>query len=164
MTDPGPTDPAASPADGTPTELLALRCGGQRFAIDIMEVREIRNWSQPTPLPHAPPYLRGMVNLRGLVLPVMDLAQRLGLPPTVDDARNVIVVVQHGERVHGLLVEAVSDIVRVARDCLQDVPRVGRDDDPMAERLLVLEDGIVQVLAAGRILPPLAGLRESQAA
>lgn len=137
------------------SELLTFQCGGQGYAIDIMAVREIRSWSPPTPLPHAPVYMRGMVNLRGSVLPVMDLAQRLGLPVTPNDARNVVIVVQHEKRLYGLLVEAVSDIIHPTADQLQDVPPM--DDDvelPMADRLFVIDDILFQILATNRILPP----------
>lgn len=144
-----------SPSEGT--ELLTFRCGGRGFAIDIMSVREIRSWSEPTPLPHAPPYMRGMVNLRGSVLPVTDLAQRLGQEPTRDDPRNVIIVVQSGNRVHGLLVDAVSDIVNPTEDQLQEVPAVGDPADvSMAERLFVVDDTMIQILSTSRLLPPVA--------
>lgn len=139
--------------EGTGTELLTFKCGGQGYAVDIMSVREIRSWSPPTPLPHAPPFMRGMVNLRGSVLPVMDLAQRMGRPATADDPRNVIIVIQQGNRFHGLLVDAVSDIVHPRTDQLQEVPRVPDDADPIAERLFVVDDTMIQVLATDRILP-----------
>ena len=145
--------------------LLTFRCGGQGYAVDIIAVREIRSWSEPTPLPHSPAYMRGMVNLRGSVLPVMDLAQRLGQPRTEDDPRNVIIVIQEQGRVHGLLVDAVSDIVLPRADQLQDVPRVGDDDDhAMAERLFVVDDVMIQVLATGRILPQVASALSEGAA
>ncbi|CTQ50666.1 chemotaxis protein CheW [Jannaschia donghaensis] len=147
---PPPENEAPAPS----TELLTFRCGGQAYAVDIMCVREIRGWSEPTPLPHAPPYMRGMVNLRGSVLPVMDLAQRMGQSRTEDHPRNVIVVVQDGTRVHGLLVDAVSDIVHPRLDQLQDVPHVANDDgQAMAERLFVVDDTMIQVLATAQILP-----------
>ncbi len=149
-----PTLPPAPAAQEERNGLLTFRCGGQRYAVDIIAVREIRSWSEPTPLPHAPAYMRGIVNLRGSVLPVMDLAQRLGQPPTRDDPRNVIIVIQDGARVHGLLVDAVSDIVLPRADQMQEVPRVGGDDGTaMAERLFVVDDVMIQVLATGRILP-----------
>ncbi|MCL4170359.1 UNVERIFIED_CONTAM: hypothetical protein GTU68_054533 [Idotea baltica] len=120
-----------------------------------MSVREIRSWSQPTPLPHAPAYMRGMVNLRGSVLPVMDLAQRMGQDATPDDPRNVIIVIQQDNRVHGLLVDAVSDIVHPSLDQLQDVPRVAAEEqEAMAERLFVVDDTMIQVLSTARVLPP----------
>jgi len=135
-------------------ELLTFRCGGRGFAVNIMDVREIRSWSEPTPLPHAPPFMKGMVNLRGSVLPVMDLAQRLGQEPTADDPRNVIIVIQNGTRVHGLLVDAVSDIVHPTDDQLQDVPRVNAEESAgMADRLFVVDDKMIQILSTTRILP-----------
>lgn len=146
------SDPETTPED-TGTELLTFKCGGQGYAVDIMSVREIRSWSQPTPLPHAPPFMRGMVNLRGSVLPVMDLAQRMGRPATADDPRKVIIVIQQGKRFHGLLVDAVSDIVHPRSDQLQDVPRIPDDADPIAEQLFMVEDAMIQVLATDRIFP-----------
>ena len=140
-------------ADDDCGELLTFRCGGRGYAIDIMVVREIRSWSDPTPLPHAPPYMRGMVNLRGSVLPVMDLAHRLGTERTPDNSRNVIIVVEDATRVHGLLVDAVSDIVHPSTDQLQDVPRVGPEDEGLADRLFVVDDAMIQVLSTDRILP-----------
>src|SRR5258708_17520766 len=61
-------------------ELLSFRLGEQEFCLDIMAVREIRGWTEATPLPRAPDYIRGMINLRGTVFPVVDMSVRLGLP------------------------------------------------------------------------------------
>lgn len=147
-----PDEPSAT------IELLTFRCGGRAYALDIMAVREIRSWSEPTPLPHAPPFMLGMINLRGSVLPVMDLARRLGLPPENGEARDVIIVVQIGTRVHGLLVEAVSDIVHPEEDQLQAVPKVSSDPtEAMTEWLLMLDEVMIQVLSVDRILPALPG-------
>ncbi|SDZ46626.1 purine-binding chemotaxis protein CheW [Jannaschia faecimaris] len=149
----GDSTATRSDTAGTP-ELLTFKCGGQGYAVDIMSVREIRSWSEPTPLPHAPPFMRGMVNLRGSVLPVMDLAQRMGQARTPDDPRSVIIVIQQNNRVHGLLVDAVSDIVHPSLDQLQDVPRVtAGDQESMAEQLFVVDETMVQVLSTARILP-----------
>ena len=97
-------DPSAS------NELIAFRLGGQEFCVDIMSVRDIRGWTQTTPLPHSPDYVKGVINLRGSVLPVIDLAARLGFAPTEPTARHVIIVTQVANHSVGLLVEAVSDI------------------------------------------------------
>ncbi|MEM7642715.1 MAG: chemotaxis protein CheW [Pseudomonadota bacterium] len=156
-----PPTPSADPVTDQPglgasghVELLTFRCGGRAYAVDIMNVREIRSWSPPTPLPHSPPYMLGMVNLRGSVLPVMDLAQRLGAPPTPDHPRNVIIVVTIGGRVHGLLVDAVSDIVHPNLDQLQDVPPSGGADQvDMAEKLFVEDDAMIQILSIDHVLP-----------
>lgn len=147
-------DARSDGSDAVEMELLTFKCGGQGYAVDIMSVREIRSWSEPTPLPHAAPFMRGMVNLRGSVLPVMDLAQRLGSNRTEDNSRNVIIVVQNEQRVHGLLVEAVSDIVNPNKDQLQDVPDTGSHiESNMADKLYVVDDVMIQVLSTEKILP-----------
>src|SRR6266446_4684305 len=72
-------------------ELIAFRLGAQEFCVDIMAVREIRGWTDATPLPHAPDYVRGMINLRGTVLPVVDMSVRFGLPVNDLASRKVII-------------------------------------------------------------------------
>ena len=75
-------------------EFVTFRIGHQEFAVEIIAVREIRGWTPETMLPHAPPYVRGVINLRGTVLPILDLATRLSLPSTSPTPRHVIMVVQ----------------------------------------------------------------------
>lgn len=139
--------------DGTPCELLAFRSGGRRCAIDIGDVREIRSWSAPTPLPHAPPHLLGLVNLRGTVLPVTDLAVLLDAGPTASDPRNVIVVAERSDRMHGLLVEAVSEIVRTQREEIKAIP-TQTTEGPLGDlsRGILIGEEMTHVLDLGRIL------------
>src|SRR5580698_7846525 len=94
-------------------ELTSFRIGDQEFCVDIMSVREIRGWTPATPLPRTPDFVRGVINLRGAVLPIIDLAARLGLQVNELSARSVIIVVKVGERLIGLLVDAVSDIISI---------------------------------------------------
>ena len=105
-------------------EFIAFRVGAQEFCIDIMSVREIRGWTPATALPHAPAYVRGVINLRGSVLPIVDLAERLGFPATDASARQVIIVVQVGAQIIGLLVDAVSDILTLTTETIQPTPDV----------------------------------------
>src|ERR1041385_2176052 len=91
-------------------ELISFLIGGQQFCVDIMAVREIRGWSQATPLPHAPHYVQGMINLRGTVLPIIDMSARLGIATGDAAGRRVIIVVWIGSRLVGLLVDGVCDI------------------------------------------------------
>src|ERR1700722_8759163 len=113
---------SSSTANGPASEFIAFRIGVQEFCIDIMSVREIRGWTPATALPHAPSYVRGVINLRGSVLPIVDLSERLGFPPTETNARQVIIVVQIGHQIVGLLVDAVSDILSLAGDAIQPTP------------------------------------------
>ncbi|MCQ3971320.1 chemotaxis protein CheW, partial [Klebsiella pneumoniae] len=75
-----------------PRELIAFRIGDQEFCVDIRSVREIRGWAPATPLPQSPAYVRGVLNLRGAVLPIIDLSSRLGLGTAEPSARHVIIV------------------------------------------------------------------------
>lgn len=114
-------------------ELVTSRIGEQEICIDIQSVREIRGWTPATVLPHAPPHVIGIINLRGTVLPVVDLAMRLGLGRTETSARHVIVVVQVGGKVCGLLVDAVSEILSIAPERIQPTPDV---DSELAQRFV----------------------------
>jgi purine-binding chemotaxis protein CheW len=105
-------------------ELISFRIGEQEFCVDIMAVREIRGWTPATPLPQSPSFINGVINLRGAVLPIMDLAARLGFATSVTSARSVIIVVKVGERMIGLLVDAVSDILMITDDMVQVAPDV----------------------------------------
>lgn len=105
-------------------EFVTFFTGGQSFSIDINQVREIRRWTSATPLPHAPSELLGVMNLRGSVIPIYDLAVRFGLEPTKDNGRNVVVIAAHDNQTVGLLVESVSEILSVTTDQIQEMPNV----------------------------------------
>lgn len=128
-------------------ELLSFRIGEQEYSVDIMSVREIRGWTKATPLPHSPTHVRGVINLRGAVLPVVDLAVRLGMPAVSGESRNVIIVVQvHGQTV-GLLVDAVSDILAMPTSELQPPPTVSGDGAPsFVEGITIVEGRMIRVL------------------
>ena len=131
----------------TTIELLTFQLAGQEYSLDIMSVREIRSWTRATPLPHAPACMRGVINLRGTVLPVMDLGERLGLPPRAQSDRAVIIVVTHGESMTGLLVDAVSDIIALTRDDLQPPPDMANGATTgMVSALTLIDDRMVRVL------------------
>jgi purine-binding chemotaxis protein CheW len=135
-------------------ELISFRVGDQEFCVDIMAVREIKGWMPATTLPHAPPYVRGVINLRGAVLPIIDLAQRLGLPAAEATARHVIIVVKVGERVVGLLVDAVSDILSITDDLVQQTPDVACDRIRNFIRgIITMEDRMISQIALDTLLP-----------
>jgi purine-binding chemotaxis protein CheW len=135
-------------------ELIAFRIGEQIFCVDIMAVREIRGWTPATPLPRAPAFMRGVINLRGAVLPIVDLGARLGLETTEPTARHVIMVVHLGGRTVGLLVDAVSDIVTITDDLVQPTPDIASDQVKTFVRGLFALDGkMVSLIALDRILP-----------
>ncbi|TMV93689.1 chemotaxis protein CheW [Thioclava sp. BHET1] len=135
-------------------ELLSFRLGEEEYSVDIMSVREIRGWTRATPLPHAPAYVRGVINLRGTVLPVVDLSVRLGMAPVKGDARNVIIVVQLGGQSAGLLVDAVSDILNLPRSELQPPPDLAADaTQSYISELTIVEGRMIRVLDLASVLP-----------
>jgi purine-binding chemotaxis protein CheW len=117
------------------------------FGIDIMAVREIRAWTPVTRLPRVPHYMAGVVNLRGTVLPVIDLAARLGWAATVPTPRHAIIVIHINGQARGMIVDAVSDIVTVAADSLQPPPATSTDGIvPFLEGLAAIDERMVMVL------------------
>jgi len=145
--------PAAPPAAGA--RVVAVRLGRQEFALDIMSVREIRGWSPPIPLPGAPAYVQGVSDLRGLVIPIVDLAARLGLAPTVAGANSVVVVAEVRGRLVGLLVEAVSDLLEVDPSRLQPTPEIGgAEPSNMIQGLFDIDGRILGLVAIDALVPP----------
>ncbi len=139
---------------GTARELIAFAVGSQEFCIDVMQVREIRGWTPATVLPHSQAFVRGVINLRGAVLPIMDLAVRLGFPPAEAMSRHVIIVVQVGSQVVGLLVDAVSDILTVRDEEILPPPDVASD---MAKKfvsgLLAMDGRMISLLSVDSVMP-----------
>lgn len=128
-------------------ELITFQVSNQLFGIDIMAIREIRAWSPVTVLPRVPDYIAGLVNLRGAVLPVLDLSLRLGWDGTDATPRNPIIVIEHNGQSRGLIVDAVNDIVSIETDQLQN-PDTSSDDGivGLLEGCAPLGDEMVMVL------------------
>jgi len=127
-------------------QLITFEVEGQVFGIDIMAIREIRAWTPTTRLPHVPSYVAGVVNLRGTVLPVVDLAARLGWRATEPTARHVIIVTQIEGQFRGLIVDSVSDIVTFPVASMQAPPSTGDTVVPFLEGLVSIDDRMVMVL------------------
>ncbi|WP_374469872.1 chemotaxis protein CheW [Phenylobacterium sp.] len=141
-------------AAGLGRELISFRIGAQEFCVDIMSVREIRGWTPATALPQAPPFVRGVINLRGAVLPIVDLGARLGLGAAEPTARHVIIVAQVEKQIVGLLVDAVSDILTVSDDQIQPTPDVASEMVRNFVRGLLAIDGrMVSFISLDRVLP-----------
>lgn len=135
-------------------ELISYRIGEQEFCLDIMAVREIRGWTQATPLPHSPSFVRGVINLRGAVLPIIDLKARLGLGVCEPNARSVIIVVHVAGRLVGLLVDAVSEIVAVDGASVQPTPSVSCDTVRQFVRgIITIEQRMISWIALDQVIP-----------
>jgi purine-binding chemotaxis protein CheW len=141
-------------------ELIAFRICEQEFCVDVMSIREIRGWTVATPLPAAPSFVRGVINLRGTVLPIIDLGARLGLTTAEPTARHAIIVAQIGSQVVGLLVEGVSDIFTVSEDAIQPTPDIASDQAKRFVRgVIPMEGRLISVISIASVLPE--GMREA---
>jgi purine-binding chemotaxis protein CheW len=144
---------SAKVSDST-LELISFEIADQEFCIDIRTVREIRGWSPATPMPQTPDYIVGVINLRGLVVPVLDLRNRLGLGRTEPSSRHVIVVIQHEGRVAGLLVDGVQETFQVDSTLLQPPPAMGSTaTDRFVDAILPLDGRMLSRLVVGSLLP-----------
>jgi purine-binding chemotaxis protein CheW len=139
----------------TGQELIIVEISGQRFAIDIMSVREIRGWCASTRLPQSPAHVLGMINLRGSVLPVVDFSSRLGLGDSEPNTASVVIVTEIGDRLVGLMVDAVCDILTLGEGMLQPAPDVGSPRvHEFVRGVITTNDGIVTLLSLDAVIPP----------
>jgi purine-binding chemotaxis protein CheW len=106
------------------TELISFAIGDEQYGVDIMAVREIKGWSDITHLPRQPEYVRGVLNLRGIMVPIIDLRSRFGEGMTEATPLHIVIIVQAGSRQVGLLADRVLDIVAFESSQVQAVPRV----------------------------------------
>jgi purine-binding chemotaxis protein CheW len=135
-------------------ELIAFRMGNQEFCVDVMSIREIRGWTAATPIPQSPDFVCGVVNLRGTVLPIIDLAARLGFPPAEPTARHAIIVTQIADQVVGLLVEGVSEIFAVSEEKIQPTPDIASEAAKRFVRgVIPIDNRLISVVAIDSILP-----------
>lgn len=126
--------------------LVTFQTDGRAFGIDVAAVREIRGWQQTTPLPNTAQHVLGVINLRGTIVPVVDLRRRLGLGASELTRASVVIVVDIDDRQIGILADAVSDIVDVTEDEIQPAPNLdGHDHDPEAKvvKTLMVKGGSV---------------------
>ena len=117
-------------------EIIAFRLNDQSFCVKTRSIREIRGWAPVTPVPHSPREILGVINLRGTVIPIVDLSVKLGMPGTEASERSAIIVTDVNDMTLGLLVEGVSDILTVPADSLQPVPQSTGQSAKFAEGIL----------------------------
>lgn len=142
----------------TRRQFITFIIAGQEFCADIMAIREIRGWTNTTVLPHAPEYVRGVINLRGIVLPVIDLKCRLGMGRTEATPIHVIIVAAVEGRTVGLLVDAVSDIFYASDSDVQPAPDLSRTSDlECVEGIAVADNKMISVIGMPALLAGLAG-------
>lgn len=110
-------------------QFLTFRLVSEEYGIEILKVQEIKGFSAVTPIPNTPPCIKGVMNLRGTVVPVLDLRSKFGMVESPYDKFTVIIVVTVGTRVMGLVVDAVSDVLDVGREAIEPIPDLGAGVD-----------------------------------
>ena len=133
-------------------QIITFSLGDLYLGADIMAIRDIRAWSATTPIPHSPDYLCGVVNLRGSVVPVLDLSKRLGFGRTEPSERHVIIVIEIGNELNGMIVDSVNDIATIDDDDLQPQRDLGEaKDTKMVEGVIMIDDRMVVILTLSRL-------------
>ena len=103
-------------------EFLAFKLGGEEYGIDILRVQEIRSYEKPTRIANAPDFIKGVVNLRGVIVPIIDMRLKLQLAQADYDPFTVVIVLNIGRRVMGMVVDAVSDVITLQPEQLHAAP------------------------------------------
>jgi purine-binding chemotaxis protein CheW len=132
--------------------MVSLRCGAVVFALPIEAVREIVMVPQITPVPDVGPFIRGVINLRGRIVPVMDLPLRLGFGPGPEHPNGRILVVEHNREQLGLLAEDASEVLRVPPDAVSAPPELAKGGSGAVRSVARLPDRILLVLDLDRVL------------
>lgn len=133
-------------------QFISFKIREEEYAIDIMAVREIKGWSQTTTLPNQPSHVRGVMNLRGTMVPIFDLRCRFGMGVTDASSLHVVIVVAVLDRLIGLLVDTVSDILTIETSEIRPVPdsASGENVDFLAE-IVSIKEGMVVILSLDKL-------------
>ena len=149
----GMTGLAGERANDKVKQFVAFSVGAQNFCVDIMQVREIRAWSGATALPNSADYVRGVINLRGHIVPVVDLKTRFGQGDTDAEGGSVVVIVMIDEKLHGLLVDSVSDILNVVPDEIAPAPSLEADGrESFLSGIVTDNDEMVAIIDLDRLV------------
>ena len=135
-------------------EYLTFRLGDEEYAIDILQVREIRAQEPVTRIAQAPVFMKGVINLRGTIVPIVDLRVKFGMPAANDQGSGVVIILDIGGTLTGAAVDAVSDVVALAAQQIRPAPQFHtaieaafiRGIAPVDERMLIVAD-IASLLA-----------------
>lgn len=110
--------------DSVPREFLTFKLGNEDYGIDILKVREIRGHDPVTPIANAPDFIKGVINLRGEIVPIVDLRVKLNLTPSADSALSVVIILNLGARVIGMVVDSVSEVLALGPGQIRPAPEL----------------------------------------
>ena len=136
-------------------QFLTFRLDGQEYGIGILKVQEIKGWDKMTPIPNSPPYVKGVLNLRGVIVPVFDLRLRFGLPEAERDAFTVIIMVNIDGRLAGIVVDSVSDVINVSAEQQCTAPDYeGQKNREFIKGLAQVDNKLLILLDIDRMVNP----------
>jgi purine-binding chemotaxis protein CheW len=144
-------DSMVSHREGT-SQFLTFTLNDQEFGIEILRVQEIKNFTRFTPIPNVPECIKGVMNLRGTVVPIVDLRSKFRMPALEYSQFTVIIVVNVGTRIMGLVVDAVSDVLNVGDDAIEGAPNLGSIDTSFISGLAKSNDRLVTLLDIEQLL------------
>ncbi|WP_311223948.1 MULTISPECIES: chemotaxis protein CheW [unclassified Acidovorax] len=138
-----------------PAEFLTFRLGQEEYGIDILRVQEIRSYEQPTRMAHSPNFIKGVIDLRGVIVPIVDLRLKLKCPTAEYTDFTVVIILNVGGTVIGAVVDAVADVVALAEDTIKPAPQFESQVDAafvrgiatVGERMLIVVD--IEALLSG---------------
>jgi len=138
----------ATASQSAPGEFLTFRLGAEEYGIDILRVQEIRSYEAPTRIANAPNFIKGVVNLRGVIVPVVDLRIKLNCEKVEYNGFTVVIVLNVHGRVVGAVVDSVSDVLELSQDHIKPAPEMHATVDTgfitgiasVGERMLILMD------------------------
>jgi purine-binding chemotaxis protein CheW len=154
----------AAGAAAFPTQLISFAIGDDQYGVDIMAVREIKGWTEITPLPRQPDYVRGVLNLRGVIVPIVDLRCRFGQGLTQATPLHIVIIVQIAAKPIGLLADRVLDIVSLDAAQIKPVPRVAQAQRvSFLSGLVTTEAGMIALIDLPNLLTMQIGDEEHAA-
>src|SRR3954468_13227660 len=119
------TTKPADARDGAGSEFLAFTLGSEEYGIDILKVQEIRGYEAVTRIANAPEFIKGVINLRGIIIPVVDMRIKFNLGTPVYDQFTVVIILNIGGRIMGIVVDSVSDVTTLTPDQIKAAPDMG---------------------------------------
>ncbi|MFN4262307.1 MAG: chemotaxis protein CheW [Thioalkalivibrionaceae bacterium] len=139
--------------NSTSSPFVTFGLGGETYAIDVLQVQEVLKVPEIAPVPGAPSFILGIINLRGNVVTVLDARSRMGLDPQEPDDASRIVIIDIGDQNVGVLVDSVAEVVQIAADAIDATPEVGNDESARFIRGVTnTDDGLIIIINVNRLL------------
>lgn len=139
------------------SEFATLTVSSHLFCISISAIRETRRWSEVTILPHAPTFVMGAMNLRGIIIPIIDLSQKLGFDPSTPTDRHVIIIIESEEQTIGLLADSVQEIISISEENVHRPPSAAQTVESCVSGLVSHHEEMIRVIDIKLIISSMQG-------